>query len=146
MAVYFIRAATGEIKIGHAKDPLKRLNDLQTGQPAPLRLLATMPGGVEVERELHDRFAEFHLQGEWFFATERLLGFIEGLVYAADTKEIFDELVSRESHDALAAEIARDQTYGLDPFCSDEDMQRFDAEYGALPGDPRDGDSSPAVH
>jgi hypothetical protein len=67
--VYFIQAGQdGPIKIGVAADPLLRLDDLQVGSPVALTLLAAIPGGAVHERQLHARFAEGRIRGEWFSA------------------------------------------------------------------------------
>lgn len=66
--VYVIRGRSKTpIKIGVAKDPMRRLASLQTGNPHKLRLLLVLPGGESLERELHGRFAGARLPGgEWF--------------------------------------------------------------------------------
>lgn len=66
--VYFIQAdEDGPIKIGFtADDPKKRLNQLQTGNPATLKLLGAIKGSIAREREFHADLAEWRLQGEWF--------------------------------------------------------------------------------
>lgn len=65
---YFIQAGDGPVKIGSTHgDPNRRLKELQTGSSEPLRLLGTLDG-AEWERELHERFAEWRLHGEWFDA------------------------------------------------------------------------------
>src|ERR1700722_18471788 len=67
MPVYLIQAGDdGPVKIGHARDPLKRLHSIQIGSVEPLRLLGTLPGSVAREAELHSRFAADHIRGEWF--------------------------------------------------------------------------------
>lgn len=66
--VYFIVSSTGEIKIGTASRPLTRLRKLQTGHHAHLTLMATVEGGVELEREYHQRFAQHRIRGEWFYS------------------------------------------------------------------------------
>jgi hypothetical protein len=79
-AVYFIRSMSpvGEIKIGYSNNPQGRLQLLQTGNPYPLEVLATIPGeGRRKERELHERFATSRLSGEWFEPTADLLAYIE---------------------------------------------------------------------
>jgi len=76
--VYFIGGA-GKIKIGVAQDPQSRLDTLQTGSPVPLKILAVCDGGYEREGELHKRFADTRLYGEWFDASSELLDFIEGI-------------------------------------------------------------------
>lgn len=71
--VYFIQAgADGPIKIGVADDPEKRLNELQIGNHAELFLRARRPGGLELERELHARFWNTRVRGEWFADTPGL--------------------------------------------------------------------------
>lgn len=65
--VYFIQADKGdEIKIGWSKDPMKRLRTLQTAATKELHLLATMEGGMNLEYEIHQRFANHRTVGEWF--------------------------------------------------------------------------------
>lgn len=67
MSVYLIQCVeSGAVKIGHADDPVKRLAQLQTGNPGTLALLGSFRGGAVEEGELHTRFAGDRLQGEWF--------------------------------------------------------------------------------
>jgi hypothetical protein len=80
MPVYFIQegAADGPIKIGTTGgDPLERLAKLRTGNPRPLTLLVSIPGGAKEERELHTKFAPLRMEGEWFRADPILIGFVE---------------------------------------------------------------------
>lgn len=77
MSVYFIqRGWGGPIKIGTASDPYTRLAQLQTASPNALRLIGIIPGGFELERELHARFSDTRMVGEWFHPTAELLDFI----------------------------------------------------------------------
>lgn len=78
--VYFIQAQDGgPIKIGAADRPEERMRDMQCGNPAPLVLLATMPGRGN-EKRLHERFARGRVRGEWFRAdTPGLQEFIASL-------------------------------------------------------------------
>lgn len=73
--VYFIRG-DDYIKIGYTKKPLQRLENLKCGAPFKLKLLASMPGSVKLEKYLHERFSDLHHHGEWFRADEKLLRFI----------------------------------------------------------------------
>lgn len=66
MAVYFIRDENNNVKIGHAIDPWKRLQDLQVASPGTLEIIRIVDGGQKVEAWLHRRFAEYRLRGEWF--------------------------------------------------------------------------------
>lgn len=54
------------IKIGKSNDPHKRLKKLQTSTHFKLDLLFIIPHKADIERELHYRFNEFRLKGEWF--------------------------------------------------------------------------------
>jgi hypothetical protein len=56
----------GYVKIGHSANPEARLADLQVGNPLPLRILAVLGGGRELEKLLHDNFATHRVVGEWF--------------------------------------------------------------------------------
>ncbi len=72
--VYFVQAASGgPIKIGISNDPLGRLAQLQTGHPGALVILAVVPGGRQLELDLHKKFAKHRIHGEWFSPTPELL-------------------------------------------------------------------------
>lgn len=74
MSVYFIqRGEAGPIKIGHSGNPKARLAALKTASDQPLRMIGVMDGGKEAERELHLRFADARLEGEWFSPTEEIV-------------------------------------------------------------------------
>jgi DNA-binding transcriptional ArsR family regulator len=74
-SVYFADAG-GQIKIGWSKRVSARLAQLQTGSAAPIKLIGTMPGGLAVERRVHEKFAHLRLSGEWFTATPELLEYV----------------------------------------------------------------------
>lgn len=94
--IYFIRAVnSGAIKIGVSNDPRRRLESMQTGSPEPLELLGVLPGGVDEERRLHQRFAAYRIHGEWFRGDETLTRAIEVL-----TLKPIDELLDEKSAEA----------------------------------------------
>jgi hypothetical protein len=65
--VYVIQAAeSGRIKIGVARDPYRRLAELQVGSPEQLELIGVAPGGRKRELELHAELRHDRLHGEWF--------------------------------------------------------------------------------
>ncbi|HEY6015704.1 MAG TPA: GIY-YIG nuclease family protein [Gaiellaceae bacterium] len=65
--VYFVqRGADGPIKVGFSATPLRRIAQLQTSSAELLHVLATVPGGPSLERELHALFAKHRLASEWF--------------------------------------------------------------------------------
>lgn len=77
MPVYFV--ANNEqndydalrVKIGLSKDVHARIRQLQTGSPYKLALMGWVIGSDDrpLEAELHERFADRHLHGEWFQLT-----------------------------------------------------------------------------
>lgn len=75
--VYFIADQNAkQIKIGRAVNVKARLSSLQGGSTNELQLLGALAGGKELERELHQRFAESRIRGEWFRPTGELLHLI----------------------------------------------------------------------
>ena len=65
--VYFVEAeGTDMVKIGYARNLRARLSGLSVGSPHRLILLGTLPGGADLEAELHERLAEHRVNGEWF--------------------------------------------------------------------------------
>jgi Meiotically up-regulated gene 113 len=65
--VYFIQAGDhGPVKIGFSNKPDRRLPQLQTGNHRDLQLRHVIPGDKDTERELHERFADARIRGEWF--------------------------------------------------------------------------------
>lgn len=77
--LYFIQASGGEIKIGSAADPHKRIKRLQTASPYPLKILVLVAGASYLERQYHKRFAAHRLHGEWFAPHPDILAEIERL-------------------------------------------------------------------
>lgn len=69
--VYFITDGQGHIKIGKADDTYKRIKELQTGNPYKLSFLLTVmldsvSDTFELEQELHSKFSQYRMEGEWF--------------------------------------------------------------------------------
>ena len=74
MSVYLIRAGVnGPVKIGHARNPEKRIAGFQTAHYERLTLLRTWPGGQPEEAALHRAFSDFRITGEWFHFCEAML-------------------------------------------------------------------------
>lgn len=77
--IYFVQdKAANHIKIGFtdAPDAGERLKALQTGSPAGLVLLLSIPGKKTDEADLHKRFADARTHGEWFRPVPELIQFI----------------------------------------------------------------------
>jgi hypothetical protein len=76
--VYFVTYAD-KVKIGTARSVKKRFAELQCGSPVILRLAGQMPGDNRDERELHERWNEYRLHGEWFRLNPEIRKFIRDL-------------------------------------------------------------------
>lgn len=85
--VYFIEAGDF-IKIGYSRDPIGRLSQIRKGSNVTIpegvstekaRILAFEQGGQSHEKELHKRFADFRVAGEWFEKHDRLIHYIKSI-------------------------------------------------------------------
>jgi hypothetical protein len=74
--VYFIRVEAPveaqPVKVGRARDPAKRLTDLQCSSPWRLTMMRIVEGSLGLERMLHQFLAEDRMSGEWFRPSSRL--------------------------------------------------------------------------
>lgn len=66
--VYFIGEQLGgdTIKIGWSRDPVLRLQQIQTGNPTPLKIIGCVAAHRMIEPALHQLFALASVSGEWF--------------------------------------------------------------------------------
>ena len=76
--IYFLRAENGAVKIGFTVTPSSRLVSLQCTY-GPLEAVATIPGTVDTERWLHEKFAFCQIEGEWFRESDALSAFMRPL-------------------------------------------------------------------
>jgi hypothetical protein len=74
--IYFAES-NGEIKIGISDDPDQRVRAFGA------ELLAVQPGNTRLERELHARFIDHCIRGEWFEDCEPIRAHIETIVSRA---------------------------------------------------------------
>ena len=90
------------IKIGFSTDLLNRLTTLQTGNEAPIREIGVIPFETEdearrEEERIHSHFGAFRAHGEWFYATPRIIQFIQD--YAVRHTELLIEVGPPETED-----------------------------------------------
>ncbi len=96
MTVYMARAGTdGPVKIGVAKDVLRRLKSMNVSSPHDLTLLRTFDGSHLIEKWLHERFAQYRLKGEWFRFTPEMMS-VE-IAEKAETELMKDVVQLREA-------------------------------------------------
>lgn len=109
--VYVIESSDGLFKIGHSKNnPHKRLIALQIGSPHRLSIAFTLrtPFYVEIERDLHKRYAAKRVRGEWFALEENDFLYMRLLNWSGDIRTDYLEGAAR----ARARNEARSQTAG----------------------------------
>ena len=74
MPVYLIRAGEhGPVKIGKADNPWQRRSELQVAHWEELRLLRIWEGSEAEEAQLHRRFLDHRLRGDWFTFSRAML-------------------------------------------------------------------------
>jgi hypothetical protein len=84
--VYFLRnTRTGEIKIGQTRRLHKRKAVLEREEGCKLELLGLIEAPL-LERDLHQRFAQFHTRGEWFKPHPELLAYIRAYSSSVPTQ------------------------------------------------------------
>ena len=74
--VYFIKnKITNSIKIGRTNDDIEtRLSQLQTGNDCELVVVKVIECNSRVvEAQLHEKFANYHIRGEWYKITEDMI-------------------------------------------------------------------------
>jgi hypothetical protein len=78
--VYFVECSlSSRIRIGTTIDPTQRVQQLNTFNCAPVRLVGTLSGGTVIEKFVHDRFNHLRLHGDWFQPAPELWAFIEDI-------------------------------------------------------------------
>lgn len=76
--VYFIQKGEGgPIKIGKSSTPKVRLQNLQVGSEAPLKILCLFEGSETLEQDLHRKFSHLAMSGEWFIPGQEIYDFME---------------------------------------------------------------------
>lgn len=93
--VYFVECPEAfAIKVGFTSQVERRFSMLQTSSPFELRLIGTVPGGLDHEARLHWLFRKERTRGEWFRDGGPLRSMIEALMRLPEAKRT--ELVERE--------------------------------------------------
>jgi len=73
-ATYFISDGRGHVKIGKSSHVKKRLQDIQVANPYECQLLGVTE---KDECEIHVKFAEYHIRGEWFTFSEEIQEWVD---------------------------------------------------------------------
>ena len=63
-------------KIGYTqKDPLSRLCSIQVGNPIELEISFLIEGSRKLEKQLHKKFEEYYIRGEWFIYNDSIINY-----------------------------------------------------------------------
>ena len=91
--VYFILDRdSNALKIGKANVVETRLGDLQIGNPNKLTVINFIPCKNEshskkLERQLHNKYDDYHIRGEWFKYHEHVFEELFDKVFSLETKQ-----------------------------------------------------------
>ncbi len=70
---YIFSSSNGMFKIGCTNNIQQRLAAIQVGNPNFIEVYATLYGGKEIEKKLHEQLAEHRVSGEWFRIDEEII-------------------------------------------------------------------------
>ncbi len=75
--VYFVSQGN-KVKIGFTNNIKQRMKNIKTSSPLSLKLLGTIDGDRNVEKELHLKFHQYkdNLFGEWFQWSDEIRDYI----------------------------------------------------------------------
>jgi hypothetical protein len=75
--IYFIQHSEGNpIKVGKSRRPFQRLRQLEYTHGVELHIIHLEAGGRHREKQLHWRFRDFRVAGEWFHPADDILQYI----------------------------------------------------------------------
>lgn len=79
--VYLLKSPTNAYKIGRSKNPQDRIKTFGVKLPFEVEYLAIIPAQdmCSLEAELHQRFADKRINGEWFALTDNDIAYIKSL-------------------------------------------------------------------
>jgi predicted DNA-binding transcriptional regulator AlpA len=124
---FFFNRTTGLMKIGVSNDPTDRRHNLENACGSILEEVGILAGGADLERPLHELFADQRVKGEWFNPTE--------LIW---------DLAQSPTREAIVAAVAKPtwRTTLRDAFKSDRRSRRSSVMRRLFP----ESGSPPPVH
>jgi hypothetical protein len=75
--LYFIESEDGFVKIGRSNNPKKRLSAIQSGNHKELSILKTFKNKGCYEPDIHKKFKDLCIRGEWFKMSDEIKDFIK---------------------------------------------------------------------
>lgn len=117
--VYFARQGS-LVKIGMSVNPRERARKMQVGATEEIELLCAIPGGADVERNLHAAFEAYRVRGEWFRLEGHLADYIATMA-AQSSRESSHETQSDAALREALERVSALQSNG----CADEQGDHF---------------------
>jgi len=119
--VYFIQSIDGgPVKIGSSNNPTKRLEELKIGSPVPLRIIGEIAGDEKREKQLHEKFKDCRLHGEWFSLNEVFKAFLDTYCHISPIKNSWSPLDMFVNEHAVAKILSK----GLQSLRNDRHLSR----------------------
>lgn len=125
--VYLIECVGSDFyKIGYAANPEQRLKELQIGCPYELNIANTFPGGLLEEKELHARYTNSAVRGEWFqinkdslevykfMALEKWMPYVDYMIDEAFSRGSIEEIKSVYGFLCKVVSISQKVRFGLE--------------------------------
>lgn len=109
--VYFARFSD-RIKIGFSKNPSSRVAELRVAIP-DLVLLGTFQGTESDEADLHNKFSDLLIGGEWFRAEDRLLSEVESRIVRSPDKNKRSPNYSASASASACASVSVEEKGGV---------------------------------
>lgn len=100
--IYFILSSEiNAVKIGFTTNVEQRLSVLQTGSPHELKLVKVISGSPRKEKQLHKKFAEYNIRGEWFHWNDVIKNYVETLTPYKDAVTTNEDFIRCPSNFAV---------------------------------------------
>ena len=101
--VYFIQGdKTKRIKIGYTRNVKKRIKRMQLSEK--IKILLVLDGGQELESQLHEEFKDYHIHGEWFTPSDKLIEFIQSDKHRMFIRQkIENKIINDKAYNTMSA-------------------------------------------
>jgi hypothetical protein len=107
--IYLIRHDSGAVKIGYSKNPERRVQALDV-MPYPvveLEFSKCVRDAKSVERELHERYSDKQIRGEWFDLSESEVEELKQWLASVGEGQVLEHKSGKKRADVLKVQEKR---------------------------------------
>lgn len=79
LGIVYVIQSNGYIKIGHTQNLSRRISQLQSASATKIEIKSVIKGGRKLEQELHTRYKQYTVHGEWFQPNDKMMGFLRAI-------------------------------------------------------------------